>query len=363
MNTADSTHGTTASDAAGTPGPTSGSQASSSAPSEAPVLTVRGLTKTYGSGETEVDAVRSVDLDVASGEVLLVMGPSGSGKTTLLLMLGALLRPTGGSITVTGRDRRGVDIAAAPEKQLPALRSHTFGFIFQDYALLDALTATENIAVAANLAGTTGSAAHHRATELLDRVGLAHRASARPSQMSGGEQQRVAVARALSNDPPFCSLTSQRPTSTPLAAGTSPGCCAGSPTKTTVRSSSSATTSGFARSRTACCGWRTGSSARSPPWPSTPSAGCQSSPPAPTSSGTVRRSGSAPRAANGSSPRTPPVSSPRHDPGWASPVRWPACGVSDSSSVATTVLPAFAKEPGVTVRMSGVLARGSSDCS
>lgn len=210
MNTADNTHSTTASDAAMAPGPTAGSTASSSTPTEVPVLTVRGLTKTYGSGETAVDAVRSVDLDVASGEVLLVMGPSGSGKTTLLLMLGALLRPTSGSITVTGRDRRDVDIAAAPEKQLPALRSHTFGFIFQDYALLDALTATENIAVAANLAGTTGSAAHHRATELLDRVGLAHRAAARPSQMSGGEQQRVAVARALSNDPPV--LLADEPT-------------------------------------------------------------------------------------------------------------------------------------------------------
>ena len=210
MITADNTHSITASDTAVTQRPTVGSQASSSAHGGVPVLTVRGLTKTYGAGETAVDAVRSVDLDVASGEVLLVMGPSGSGKTTLLLMLGALLRPTSGSITVTGRDRRDVDIAAAPEKQLPALRSHTFGFIFQDYALLDALTATENIAVAANLAGTTGSAARHRATELLERVGLAHRATARPSQMSGGEQQRVAVARALSNDPPV--LLADEPT-------------------------------------------------------------------------------------------------------------------------------------------------------
>jgi putative ABC transport system ATP-binding protein len=174
------------------------------------VLTVRGLTKTYGSGVTAVDAVRAVDLDVASGEVLLVMGPSGSGKTTLLLMLGALLRPTSGSITVAGRDGGEVDIAAAPEKQLPALRSRTFGFIFQDYALLDALAATENIAVAANLAGTTGAAAHDRAAELLDRVGLGHRAAARPSQMSGGEQQRVAVARALANDPPV--LLADEPT-------------------------------------------------------------------------------------------------------------------------------------------------------
>ena len=210
MNTADNTNGTAASDTAVTQRPTAGSQASSSAHGGVPVLTVRGLTKTYGAGETAVDAVRSVDLDVASGEVLLVMGPSGSGKTTLLLMLGALLRPTSGSITVTSRDRRDVNIAAAPEKQLPALRSHTFGFIFQDYALLDALTATENIAVAANLAGTTGSAARHRATELLERVGLAHRATARPSQMSGGEQQRVAVARALSNDPPV--LLADEPT-------------------------------------------------------------------------------------------------------------------------------------------------------
>ena len=142
------------------------------------VLTVRGLTKTYGSAVTAVDAVRAVDLDVAAGEVVLVMVPSGSGKTTLLLMLGALLRTTAGSITVTSRNGRNVDIATAPEKQLPILRSDTFGFIFQNYALLDALTATESIAVAANLAGTTGTVALDRAIELLDRIGLAQRAGA-----------------------------------------------------------------------------------------------------------------------------------------------------------------------------------------
>ena len=165
------------------------------------VLAVRGLTKTYGQGATVVDAVRSVDLDASSGEVLLVMGPSGSGKTTLLLMLGALLRPSSGSIKVATRDGRVIDIATAPEKQLPALRASMFGFIFQDYALLDALSASENIAVAANLAGTTGGAAREQALHLLERVGLSHRAGARPSQMSGGEQQRTAVARALANDP------------------------------------------------------------------------------------------------------------------------------------------------------------------
>ena len=180
------------------------------------VLAVRDLTKTYGHGPTHVDAVADVDLDVHAGEVLLVMGPSGSGKTTLLLMLGALLRPTAGSITVTGRaaqdgdDSGSVDIAAAPERQLPALRARTFGFIFQDYALLDALSAAENIAVAENIAGTTGAAARERAAQLLARVGLAHRATARPSQLSGGEQQRVAVARALANDPPV--LLADEPT-------------------------------------------------------------------------------------------------------------------------------------------------------
>lgn len=175
------------------------------------VVAVRGLTKTYGEGATEVAAVREVDLELHAGEVLLVMGPSGSGKTTLLLMLGALLRPTAGSITVAGRDGSDdLDIATTPERQLPGLRAHSFGFIFQDYALLDALSAAENIAVAANIAGLTGAAASSRARDLLDRVGLSHRAAARPSQLSGGEQQRVAVARALANDPPV--LLADEPT-------------------------------------------------------------------------------------------------------------------------------------------------------
>ncbi len=173
-------------------------------------LRVRRLTKTYGDGPTRVDAVHELDLDVHRGEVLLVMGPSGSGKTTLLLMIGGLLRPTSGSIEVIPEHGRTVDLAVTPERQLPGLRAHTFGFIFQDYALLDALTATENIAVATNLAGLRGPAATARARELLERVGLSHRATARPSQMSGGEQQRVAVARALANDPPV--LLADEPT-------------------------------------------------------------------------------------------------------------------------------------------------------
>ncbi|HSE07839.1 MAG TPA: ATP-binding cassette domain-containing protein [Nocardioidaceae bacterium] len=181
-----------------------------SARSRRVVVAVRGLTKTYGQGASQVAALREVDLDVYAGEVLLVMGPSGSGKTTMLLMLGALLRPTSGSITVTGRDGRSIDVASTPEGQLPSLRAHTFGFIFQDYALLDALSALENVAVAENIAGVKGAKAGSRALEMLERVGLAHRADARPSQLSGGEQQRVSVARALANDPPV--LLADEPT-------------------------------------------------------------------------------------------------------------------------------------------------------
>lgn len=176
----------------------------------APAIAVRGLVKTFGSGDTAVAAVRDVTLDANPGEVLLVMGPSGSGKTTLLLMLGALLRPTAGSITVTGRDGSRVDVATAPERALPHLRARTFGFVFQDYALLGALTAAENVTVAANLAGHTGAAARRATRLLLERVGLTHRAMARPAQLSGGEQQRVAVARALVNDPPV--LLADEPT-------------------------------------------------------------------------------------------------------------------------------------------------------
>lgn len=179
-------------------------------PASPATLSARALTKTYGSGPTRVDAVSQLDLEVRPGEVLLVMGPSGSGKTTLLLMLGALLRPTSGSIVVADGNGGRIDIAAAPERQLPALRARSFGFIFQDYALLDALTAAENVEVVTNLAGLTGATAHARASELLNRVGLSRRASSRPSQMSGGEQQRVAVARALANDPPV--LLADEPT-------------------------------------------------------------------------------------------------------------------------------------------------------
>jgi len=159
-------------------------------------LETHGLAKTFGHGELAVMAVLGVDLTVAPGEVVLVDGPSGSGKTTLLLMLGALLEPTSGSVIVDGDD-----IWALPERRRPSLRARHFGFVFQDFNLLGALSAVENVALAANLAGTTGRAARERASTALDRVGLGHRTDFRPDQLSGGEKQRVAIARALVNDP------------------------------------------------------------------------------------------------------------------------------------------------------------------
>lgn len=111
-------------------------------------------------------------------------------------MLGALLRPTSGSLVVDG-----IDTTTAPERALPRLRATHFGFVFQDYSLLGALTARENVELACNLAGTTGTRARTRATELLDRFGLSGRSGFRPEQLSGGEKQRVSLARALANDP------------------------------------------------------------------------------------------------------------------------------------------------------------------
>ena len=162
----------------------------------ATAISVRQLTKTFGDGDLAVHAVNDVDLDIATGEVVLVMGPSGSGKTTLLLMLGAMLRPTSGTVLVDG-----IELTTAPERRLPALRATHLGFIFQDFNLLSALSAAENVELACNLAGTSGRRAAARARELLERVGLSQRATFRPDQLSGGEKQRVAIARALANDP------------------------------------------------------------------------------------------------------------------------------------------------------------------
>jgi putative ABC transport system ATP-binding protein len=130
------------------------------------------------------------------GEIVLIMGPSGSGKTTLLSMLGALLRPSEGSIRLGG-----VEITKLTEHDLPALRAERIGFIFQDFNLMPSLTARENVEVSLNVMGVRGNDARRRAERLLRELGLGHRLDFLPAKLSGGENQRVAIARALANDP------------------------------------------------------------------------------------------------------------------------------------------------------------------
>lgn len=162
----------------------------------APILDVVHVTKRYGDGPTEVVAVRDVSLAVMPGEVVLIMGPSGSGKTTLLLMLGALLRPSEGMISA-----HGATISTLRESRLPEVRLRQFGFIFQDFNLLSALSVLENVALVGQLAGMKKGAARTRAEALLGELGLEQRLHFLPDKLSGGEKQRVAFARALVNDP------------------------------------------------------------------------------------------------------------------------------------------------------------------
>jgi ABC-type lipoprotein export system ATPase subunit len=160
------------------------------------LLRARGLRKHYGRGDGLVRAVDGVDLDVAPGETVAVMGPSGCGKSTLLHLLGGLDRPSGGELSLAGRrlDQMG-------EKALARMRRTAVGFVFQAFHLMEELIAVENVELPALLAGRSPRAARRRAAELLERVGLADRASFLPSALSGGQRQRVAIARALSNEP------------------------------------------------------------------------------------------------------------------------------------------------------------------
>ncbi len=159
-------------------------------------IAVRGLTKTYESGEAAVQALREVDLDVVRGEVVLLMGPSGSGKTTLLSIMGCILRPTSGSVTIGGRE-----VTRLGEKELPRVRLDHIGFIFQGFNLFPTLTAGENVELALDLQGIRGGVAKHRAGELLEQVGLSDKYKTFPSDLSGGQKQRVAIARALAGEP------------------------------------------------------------------------------------------------------------------------------------------------------------------
>lgn len=162
------------------------------------VLQVRGVTKTYAQGEAAMKALDGVDLDVRRGELMLLMGPSGSGKTTLLSVMGCILRPSSGSVTVLGDDT-----TQLPEAALPTIRRDRIGFVFQGFNLFPTLTAQQNVALALDVKGRPPREARERAAQLLTQVGLEHKLTAYPSDLSGGQKQRVAIARALAGDPPI----------------------------------------------------------------------------------------------------------------------------------------------------------------
>ena len=161
-----------------------------------PELSVREVSKSYDERAAATRALDDVSLDVARGEVVLLMGPSGSGKTTLLSIMGCILRPTSGSVRIAGKDVTGLSEAA-----LPAVRLNHIGFVFQGFNLFPNLSAGENVELALDLKGIRGRAAKKRATELLESVGMAAKYREFPANLSGGQKQRVAIARALALDP------------------------------------------------------------------------------------------------------------------------------------------------------------------
>jgi putative ABC transport system ATP-binding protein len=161
-------------------------------------IVVEGLRKVYGHGDTAVEALKSVDMVVGPGEVVGLVGPSGSGKSTLLKCLGAIIEPTAGRMVLGGKTL--YDNAWAT-KDLRSLRRDNIGFVFQAPYLIPFLDVTDNVALLPMLAGMPNAQARARALELLKELDVAHRANAEPSQLSGGEQQRVSIARALANRP------------------------------------------------------------------------------------------------------------------------------------------------------------------
>ena len=160
------------------------------------ILEALAVRKTYKTEAGVVEALRSVDLGVGRGEFLAIMGPSGSGKTTMLNCLSGLDEIDGGSVVIDGRDLHGMSDARRSQH-----RAEKMGFIFQSFNLIPVFTAAENVELPLLLAGASPAGARKRAEETLDRVGLGHRKDHRPNELSGGEQQRVTIARALAGEP------------------------------------------------------------------------------------------------------------------------------------------------------------------
>ena len=162
-------------------------------------IRIEGLRKRYGGGDTAVDALKDVNMIVAPGEVVGLIGPSGSGKSTLLKCLGAVIEPTAGSMILGGQT---IYDEGWKIPDLRALRRDSIGFVFQAPYLIPFLDVTDNVALMPMLAGRPNGQASERALELLNALDVGHRARAQPSELSGGEQQRVSIARALANQPP-----------------------------------------------------------------------------------------------------------------------------------------------------------------
>ena len=156
------------------------------------MITIENITKSFGS----LQVLKGIDLHIDRGEVVSIVGPSGAGKTTLLQIMGTLDYPDAGSVCVDG-----IDVTSLSNKKLADFRNRHIGFVFQFHQLLPEFTAIENIMIPAYIAGTPQKQARQRAKELLDFMGLADRATHKPNELSGGEKQRVAVARALVNNP------------------------------------------------------------------------------------------------------------------------------------------------------------------
>ena len=161
-----------------------------------PVLELKEVTKTYGTGRAALKAVEGVSFSIAAGEVVVIMGPSGSGKTTMLSISGALLSPTSGSVWVAGKE-----LNRLGARELSRTRLRHIGFVFQSFNLLSSLTAIENVMVPMTLAGVSRREARKRAENLLKELGLGERLAHYPNELSGGEKQRVAVGRSVANNP------------------------------------------------------------------------------------------------------------------------------------------------------------------